>query len=57
MITCYCKATFRYLWKNKFYSAINIIGLAFGLVCAFLIYFWVQDELSFDNFHTNLDTL
>jgi putative ABC transport system permease protein len=47
------KTTWRNLWKNKFYTSINIIGLAIGLAVSILIMLWVQDELSFDRFHKN----
>ncbi|MFC1725475.1 ABC transporter permease, partial [candidate division KSB1 bacterium] len=45
------KITFRSIKKQKAYSFINISGLAVGLACCFLIFMWVQDELSYDNFH------
>ena len=37
--------------KQKIYSIINILGLAVGLTCCILIYLYVADELSYDNFH------
>ncbi len=57
MIKNYFKVALRSLWRQKGYSFINIIGLAAGLTCALLIMLWVQDELSFDQFHTNSDKL
>ena len=42
-------------YKNTFF--INLIGLSTGLACAFLIYMWVQDERSFDKFHTQGEQL
>ncbi|MEQ9413362.1 MAG: ABC transporter permease, partial [Cyclobacteriaceae bacterium] len=36
-------------YKTTF--AINLIGLSTSLACALLIYLWVADELSMDNFH------
>jgi putative ABC transport system permease protein len=41
----------RNLFRNKFYSLINIVGLTVGLTVGILILLWAQDELSFDNFH------
>ena len=38
------------------YSVINIAGLAMGMACCILIFLWVQDELSFDRFHKNVDS-
>jgi len=37
--------------KYKGYTFINIVGLAVGLACVFLIYLFVQDELSYDKFY------
>ena len=51
MIRNYIKVAFRNLWKNKGYSAINIIGLSAGLATCLLILLYVWDELSYDNFH------
>ena len=52
MIKNYFKTAWRNLVKNKFYSVINIAGLTLGLAIGILILLWVQDELSFDSFHT-----
>ena len=51
MLRNYIKTAWRNLLHNKFYSAINISGLAIGLAVGMLILLWVQDELSFDSFH------
>ncbi|HZY38459.1 MAG TPA: ABC transporter permease [Mucilaginibacter sp.] len=53
MIKNYLKTAWRNLWKNKFFSAINILGLALGMACSILILLWVQNELSIDSFHIN----
>ncbi|MES2849636.1 MAG: ABC transporter permease [Bacteroidota bacterium] len=53
MIKNYFKIAWRNLWKNKFYSLVNITGLAVGLAVGIMILFWVQDEFSFDIFHKN----
>jgi len=53
MFKNYIKTTWRNIKKNKFYSFINILGLAVGMACCMLILLWVQDELSFDKFHKN----
>ena len=47
----YFKVAFRNLVKNKVFSVINIMGLAFGLCCTILIALWVWDEKSYDQFH------
>ena len=45
MLKNYIKTAWRNLLNNKFYSAINIAGLTFGLAIGILILIWVQDEL------------
>src|SRR4029079_17074139 len=51
MIKNYLKTAWRNLWKNKVYSAINIIGLAIGMAACILILVFVGYERSFDRFH------
>ncbi|WP_221390985.1 ABC transporter permease [Dyadobacter sp. NIV53] len=51
MIKNYFKIAFRNLVKNKGISAINIFGLALGILCCLFIFLWVQDEKRVDNFH------
>jgi putative ABC transport system permease protein len=53
MIKNYLKIAWRNLWRNKFFSTINILGLALGMACSILILLWVQNELSIDSFHAN----
>ena len=53
MLKNYIKIMFRNIIKHKVYSFINIFGLALGLTCCLLIFLWVQDELSYDKFHTH----
>src|ERR1700710_2339971 len=57
MIKNYLKTTWRNLIRNKSFSAINILGLALGLVFSLLILLWVQNELSVDGFHKNSSQL
>ncbi|NQU53211.1 MAG: ABC transporter permease [Bacteroidetes bacterium] len=47
----------RSLMNHKKYALINIFGLAIGLACFILITIWVQDELSYDNFHEDVDNV
>ena len=51
MIKNYFKTAWRSLWKNKFYTAINISGLAVGLATGIMLLLWVENELSYDKFH------
>ena len=47
----YLRIFLRNLARNKFYSAINIGGLAVSLAACVFIVLWVQDERSYDRFH------
>jgi len=55
------KSYLRSSWKNirqhKFYSTINIFGLALGLACCLVILLFVREETSFDRFHANADNI
>jgi putative ABC transport system permease protein len=42
------KVALRNLFKDKFYSFLNIIGLAIGIAASFLIVLYVVDELSYE---------
>ena len=57
MIKNYIKIAFRNLWKQKGFSAINILGLSLGMACSLLILLWVRDEKSVDAFHQNGNNL
>ncbi|MES2063899.1 MAG: ABC transporter permease [Bacteroidota bacterium] len=57
MLKNYLKITWRNLLKNKSFTAINIVGLAVGMASAALILFWVQNEVSYDQFHAKKDRL
>lgn len=53
MLRNYLKIAWRNLFRNKAFSAINILGLALGMTCSLLIILWVRDERSIDGFHAN----
>jgi putative ABC transport system permease protein len=53
MLKNYFKTAWRNLLKNKFYSLINMAGLTAGLAIGILILLWVEDERSFDRFHSH----
>ena len=57
MLFHFFRTACRNLTRNKFYSAINVIGLAMGLAVGIMILLWVQDELSYDRFHANADRM
>ncbi|MBS1597880.1 MAG: ABC transporter permease [Bacteroidetes bacterium] len=51
MLRNYLKVALRNLWKNKAFSAINIVGLSAGLAVCLLIVLYVKDELSYDKYN------
>ncbi|MCP4724528.1 MAG: FtsX-like permease family protein, partial [bacterium] len=53
----YIKIAIRNIRRNKGFSIINISGLTIGLAVCILISLWVRDELSFDKFHENYDSI
>jgi len=57
MFRNYLKIAWRNILRNKFYAFINIIGLTVGLTFGLLILLWVNDEFSFDAFHTKADRI
>lgn len=53
----YLKITLRNIKRHKAFSFINIAGLGIGLAVSIFILLWVQDELSYDQFHEKSDTI
>ena len=51
------KVAIRQIIRNKVFSFINIMGLAIGMASVILIMLWVQDELSYDTFHKNSESI
>lgn len=57
MFRNYLSVAFRNLVKHKFYSLINVLGLSIGLTCFLMITLFVTDELSYDQFHQDVDNI
>ncbi|WP_337043934.1 FtsX-like permease family protein [Emticicia sp. 17c] len=57
MIRNYLKIAWRNLLKNRTFGAINLFGLVMGLTTCLLIFLYVNDELSFDRFHSKADRI
>ena len=53
MFQNYMKIAWRNLFRNKGFSATNILGLTIGLACTIFILLWVRDELSYNKFQAN----
>lgn len=52
MLKNYLKIALRNIWKNKVFSAINIVGLAVGMAACIVIMLFVFYERSFDRMHS-----
>jgi len=57
MFANYFRIPLRHLLRRKGHSVINLLGLAVGMASCLAITVWVQDELSYDRFHQNADSL
>jgi putative ABC transport system permease protein len=57
MFKNYFKIAVRSLLKNKLFSFINIFGLALGMSCSLLIWLWVKDEVSYNQFYPGLEDI
>jgi len=57
MFKNYFKIAIRNLVKRKFYSLINISGLAIGLASFIIIMLYIIDELSYDRYHKNAENI
>lgn len=57
MLKNYLKIAFRSLLKDKFFSFLNVTGLAIGIACCLLIVTYVRYELSFDKHFENQENI
>ncbi|HWA35283.1 MAG TPA: ABC transporter permease, partial [Cyclobacteriaceae bacterium] len=57
MIHNYIKVASRNIVKRKMYSFINAFGLSIGIAFCILIFLFIRDEKSFDQFHANKTNL
>ncbi len=57
MFKNYFLSALRTLRKNRSVNWINITGLAAGMTSAVLVFLWVQNELTFDNYHPQADRI
>ncbi len=57
MLKNYVKIALRNLRKQKLYSLINILGLSVGLAFCVLVLLFINDELSYDQFHEHKDRI
>lgn len=57
MFRNYFKIALRNLWKDRTFTALNIIGLTAAFGIAFLLCTYALFELSFDRFHENISSI
>ncbi len=57
MFKNYFKIAYRNITRQKIYSTINILGLSIGLSFCILIYLYISNELSYDNFHEKAERI
>ncbi len=57
MWAIYLKIALRNFWKSKVVSGINTTGLSIGLACCIIIFFHIKDELSYDTFLEDGDSI
>ena len=57
MLQNHLKIAFRFIGKNKVYAALNIIGLAVGLIATLFIFAYVRFEKSYEDFHQNANRI
>lgn len=57
MIRNFFKIAIRNIKRYPAHSILNITGMAIGMACAILLLLWVENEMSYDRFHKNVDNL
>ena len=57
MLNNYLKILLRNFARNRAFTLINISGLTLGITCSLIMFLIVKEELSFNRYHTNLDSI
>lgn len=57
MLQNYLKTILRNFFKHKWYTGINLLGLALGFAAFILICIYLHYQTSFENFHTKADRI
>jgi ABC-type antimicrobial peptide transport system permease subunit len=57
MLQSFFLLALRNIRKTPGFSAINILGLAIGLASAMIMLIWIENEISYDQFHEKRDRL
>jgi putative ABC transport system permease protein len=53
MFSNYLMVALRNLTRNKGFATLNILGLSIGIAAAALIFLWIEDELSYNDYFKN----
>ena len=43
--------------RDKFFTLLNLLGLALGITSAILIFIYIQDQVTYDRYHEHLDRI
>ena len=57
MIQHYIKVALRLIERSMLFSLINMLGFVFGMAAAFLIYLWVVNELTYEDYNPDTDRI
>ena len=57
MLKNYITIAFRNLRKHRFYTLINILGLAIGVASCLIIVLFIADEMSYDKYNVNANRI
>ena len=57
MILNYLKLAFRLLFRNPFFTCINVLGLSVGFAAFYILWPYTQSELRADQFHKDYDRI
>ena len=57
MVRNYLLTALRNLRRNPLYTIVNLLGLAVGITCFVWIMLYVQDEWSYDRYHSKADRI
>ena len=57
LIKNYFRSLARNAVRDKFFSILNLLGLAIGITASILIYIYIQDQLTYDKYNENIDRI
>jgi putative ABC transport system permease protein len=57
LLNNYFRSMARNAVRDKFFSILNLLGLAVGITASILIFIYIQDQLTYDKHNENLDRI